>query len=210
LKSIEMQKKKEDELIKQNIKLEAQKLAWQTINIDNIENIKKKDNFFQILKKKINIYHNLKEKIRKRKLIDEVTLLIEENDNMNHQIAAQKLENIHKWLNKELHTWTMHWYDLFGKILWASKISGDIFWLEDNKDKYNFYIWDATWKWIKAWLIITLLTRLFNKFVKKSNLRELAFEINNWLKQDLQSRNFITSILFEIKKEEINKINYVW
>jgi hypothetical protein len=101
-------------------------------------------------------------------------------------------------------------YELYWKILWADKISGDTFWFIENDNKYNFFLWDATWHGIRAWFIITLLSRLFNKYVKNSDLRELTFEINNWLKQDLKSRNFITGIFFDIYKDDTSTINFVW
>ncbi|USN59266.1 MAG: SpoIIE family protein phosphatase [Candidatus Peribacteria bacterium] len=56
---------------------------------------------------------------------------------------------------------------------------------------------------------MTLLSRIFNKFVKKSTLQELTLEINNGLKQDLKNRNFITGIFFEIKKEAIGEVEFV-
>lgn len=212
LKNIEMKRKKEEEKIRKNIKLEAQILVWETIKLDTVDTSKDKIEYtlFDRIKKSFDVYNKIKDKIRKKKLIDEVTLLIEENENVNNELATKKLENIHKGLTKELKDNSMLWYDLYWKILWTHKISGDTFWLDESNNKYNLYIWDATWQWIKSWLIITLLTRLFNKFVKNKNLQELTFEINNWLKQDLKSRNFITGILFEIKKEEIDKVNYVW
>ena len=213
LKNIEKTKETENKKIEQNIKLEAEKLIWKTIkNWDNSKDIKsnKKDGFITKIKNKINFYKNIKEKLRRKKLIDEVTLLIEENKNLNAEIASKKLENIHKWLIKEINPQKIIWYDLYWKILWADKISGDTFWLSETEKKYNFFLWDATGHWIKAWLIVTLLTRLFNKFAKKKSLKELAFEINNWLKQDLESRNFITWILFEINKKNTQNIEYVW
>jgi hypothetical protein len=104
----------------------------------------------------------------------------------------------------------MLWYELYWKILWADKISGDTFWFVENDRKYNLFLWDATWHWIRAWFIITLLSRLFSKYVQSKSLAELTYEINNWLKQDLKSRNFITWIFFEIKKEEVWTLNFVW
>jgi len=120
------------------------------------------------------------------------------------------MATIHKWLTKEIYTDQMFGFDLYWKILWADKISGDTFGFQDNKDKYSLFLGDATGHGIKAGLIVTLMTRLFNTFVARKSLTELAFEINNGLKQDLQSRNFITGILFQVDKEDTNNINYVW
>ena len=212
LKRIEKTKEIEEKKLQQNIKLEASKLIWKTVKIwkdDNENKIKNKESFIKKLKNKINIYHKLKERIRRKQLIDEVTLLIEENKNLNAEIASKKLENIHKWLTKEIEHKNINWYDLYWKILWTDKISWDTFWLIESTKKYNLFLWDATGHWIKAWLIVTLLTRLFNNNAKKKNLKELAFIINNWLKQDLESRNFITWILFEIDKNKTNIVKYV-
>ncbi len=213
LKKIEKIKKIEDKKIEKNIKLEASKLVWQTIKIwnNNKDNkIKKEDGFLKQIKNKINFYYKLKEKIKRKQLVDEVILLIEENKSFNSEIASKKLENIHKWLVKEINPQNINWYDVYWKILWADKISGDTFWLVENDKKYNLFLWDATGHWIKAWLIVTLLTRLFNNNAQKKSLKELAFIINNWLKQDLESRNFITWILFQINKNKTDTIEYVW
>ena len=210
LKRLENNKKQEEEKIKQNTQLEALKLAWQTIVIKEDVKEDKADNFIVKIKNKFSFYKRIKEKIKNKKLLDEVTLLINQNEIVNKEIAVNKLANIHKWLVKELITNSMSWFDLYWKILWVNKISGDTFWLNESKDKYTLYLWDATGHWIKAWLIITLLTKIFNKYVKRKKLDELAFEINNWLKQNLQSRNFITGVLFEIEKNNKNVLNYVW
>jgi len=211
LKNIEKIKESEEKKLQQNIKLEASKLIWKTITFwkDDTDNTKE-EGFFKRMKNKINFYSKIKEKIRKKQLIDEVVLLIDENKNLNEEIASKKLANIHKWLTKEIEHKNINWYDLYWKILWADKISWDTFWLAESSKKYNLFLWDATGHWIKAWLIVTLLTRLFNNNAKNKTLKDLAFLINNWLKQDLESRNFITWILFEIEKDKTNIVKYVW
>lgn len=205
----EKQRKEEQVKIKQNTRNEALNLIWETINIndDKIKD-KEKKSFFTILKRKLNFYNILKEKIKKKRLLDEISLLIEEDSKIKNELAEKKLENIHKWLVKELNKNELIGYNLYGKILWANKISGDAFWIEEDKNRYLYFIWDATWHWIKAWFIITLLSRFFRENLTKT-LKEIVFAINNWLKQDLKSRNFITSVLFEINKES-KKISYIW
>ena len=213
LKSREKEQRKRDDKMRNDAKLEAMTLIWKTVNLDNEEeDIKKeeKKSFFTEIKEKINFYKKIKERIRKKKLLDEINLLIEEDSKIKNDLAARKLANIHKWLVKELASSKMLWYELYWKILWADKISGDTFWFIENENKYNFFLWDATWHGIRAWFIITLLSRLFNKYVKGSDLRELTFQINNWLKQDLKSRNFITWIFFDIYKDDTTTINFVW
>lgn len=213
LKQIEIEKGLEEEKLKQNAKIEALKLIGETISSDILkeeqEKLKEKS-LFAIIKEKLSFYKNIKKSIERKKLIDEINLLIEEEDKIKNEIASEKLENIHKWLIKDISRENLIWYDLYGKILWADKISGDTFWFNEIKKKYTFFIWDATWHWIKAWFIITLLTRLFSQFVEKVDFKKLIYKINNWLKQDLKSMNFITWIFFEIFKEDPNKINFIW
>jgi len=47
-------------------------------------------------KNKLNFYKNLKENIKRKRLLDEINLLIEEESRVNEEIAEKKLENIHK------------------------------------------------------------------------------------------------------------------
>jgi hypothetical protein len=119
------------------------------------------------------------------------------------------LANIHKGLTKEIKNREINGYDLYWKILWSDKISWDTFGFNDGKEKYNFFIWDATGHGIRAGLIVTLLSRLFTKNINKT-LQEISYEINNGLKQDLKSRNFITGIFFELKKNNPDMLNFVW
>lgn len=211
LKNMKKSKKLEEEKLKQNAKLEAMKLIWESVNLDweaQDKDDEKEIWFFKKIKNKINFYKKFKDKLRKKKLLDEISLLIEENSKVKNDIATQKLANIHKWLIKEISQNNMIWYHFYWKILWADKISWDAFWFDESKNKYNFFIWDATWHWIRAWFIITLLSRLFNESVGK-NIKELVFNINNGLKQDLKSRNFITWIFYEVRKENVDKLTYV-
>lgn len=215
IKSLEKEKKKKEEKMKSDARLEAMTLIWKTVNLEEEEKKINPDeeankSIFAKLKDKINFYKRIKERVRKKKLLDEINLLIEEDSKIKNDLAARKLANIHKWLVKELSSNKMLWYELYWKILWADKISWDTFGFVENDNKYNFFLWDATWHGIRAWFIITLLSRLFNKYVKDSSLSQLTYEINNWLKQDLKSRNFITWIFFEIYKQDISTLNYVW
>ena len=173
-------------------------------------NIKEKKTKFKEFLKKINYFSKIKKLIKRKKLIDEINILINENDKWKNIIVKQKLESIHKWLIKVIKSNNILWYDIYWKILWVDKISGDTFWLSENKKKYSFFLWDATWHWIRAWFIVTSLSRLFNKYVKNSSLIKLAYEINNWLKQELKSRNFITWVFFEIIKENLSEVNFIW
>jgi len=211
-KHIEKQRGIEERKFKDNAKMQAMKLIWNSVNLESPEEKQEKEwnmSFLQKLKSRLNFYKNLKEKVRKKRLLDEINLLIDEDSKVKHDIAEKKLENIHKWLIKELNYKKMSWYDIYWKILWSDKISGDTFDIHESKDKYTFFLWDATGHGIRAWFIVTLLSRLFKKFVDK-DLNELTFEINNGLKQDLKNRNFITGVFFESQKNTPNEINYVW
>jgi len=216
LKDKEKNKREVQAKIRVSAQLEAMNLIWKTTKLVDDKSEKKEEEdkeekwLIKKLKKKLNFYQNIKERIRKKQLLDEINLLIDEDSKVKNDLAERKLANIHKWLIKELSSSKMLWYEIYWKILWADKISGDTFWLIENKSKYNFFLWDATWHWIRAWFIITLLSRLFNKYVKSKELWDLTFEINNWLKQDLKSRNFITWVFFEVYKENTSVINYVW
>ncbi len=211
-KHIDKQRNIEEKKFKDNAKMQAMKLIWSSVNLETNEEKKQKEqqmSLFEKFKSHLNFYKNLKEKVRKKRLLDEINVLIEEDSKVKHDIAEKKLANIHKGLIKELSFPKMLWYDIYGKILWSDKISWDTFDIHESKDKYTFFLWDATGHWIRAWFIVTLLTRLFNKYVSAS-LEELTFQINNWLKQDLKNRNFITGIFFETKKENPENISYVW
>lgn len=215
LKNREREEKIRNDKIKSDTKLEAMTLIWKTFNIEEENEKKENENqweksIYEKIKDYASFYTKIKERIKKKKLLDEISLLIEEDSKIKNDLAARKLANIHKWLVKELSSEKMLWYELYWKILWADKISGDTFWFAENENKYNFFLWDATWHWIRAWFIVTLLSRLFNKYVKSSDLKELTYQINNWLKQDLKSRNFITWVFFEILKSNTSNINFVW
>lgn len=210
-KHIDKQRQTEEKKFKDNAKMQAMKLIGSDFNIESDEEKKEKEekmNFFELLKSRLNFYKNIKEKVRKKKLLDEINLLIEEDSKVKHEIAEKKLASIHKWLIKELTYPEMLWYDIFGKILWSDKISWDTFDIHESKQKYTFYLWDATGHGIRAGFIVTLLSRLFQKYVF-SSLQELAFEVNNGLKQDLKNRNFITGVFFEAHKESPEKLDFV-
>jgi len=105
------EKEKQDEKYKQNAKLEALKLIWKTSNLD-IENNNEKNeklSFIDSIKDKLNLYKNIKKKLENKKLLDEITLLIEEEDKVKNDIASSKLENMHKWLIKEIENNSMLW-----------------------------------------------------------------------------------------------------
>ncbi len=217
-KAIEKERAKEEIRIKKNTRNEAMKLIWQTIKWENEENSnfnddndnnRKKEKKKKSLISIFNFYKIILEKRRRRKLIDEVTSLIESQNQAEMDIAKSKLEKVHQWLIKELSITNIKGYEFYWKILGADKISWDTFGFIEDKNKYNFFLWDATGHWVKAGLIVSLLSRLFSRYSIWYEFKKMLYEINNWLKQDLQSRSFITWIFFEIEKEKQNTIKYI-
>ena len=222
IKNLEKQRKNEEDKVKKNTRLEAMKLIWETLNapegtpgekdkkIDPLTAVAGGASLFDKMKERLNFYKGILDRIKKKQLIDEVTLLIESENQVNLEIAKNKLEKIHQWLIKELFVSNIAGYEFFWKILWADKISWDTFGFFEDKEKYDFFLGDATGHWVRAWLIVSLLTRLFTKFTVGNYISKIVFEVNNALKQDLQSRNFITWIFFEVDKVNISRIKYVW
>ena len=135
LKNIERSKEKERSKIKENAELEALRLAGLSRKIQQEdfekkqqeESEKKSSGFFGKIKEKMSFHRKIKERIEKKKLIDEVKLLLDEQNKAKEEIASRKLENIHKGLIKELEKKNMIGYDLYGKILGSDSISGDSF-----------------------------------------------------------------------------------
>ncbi len=211
LKNIEKGKKKKKDNIKQNDEIEALKLIWETIKdkkLNKKEGINKW--IFYKLKEKLNFYKKLKEKLNRKRLLDEVKVLIDEENKIKKDIAKKKLENIHKWLTKELYKKDIVWYEVYWKILWHDKISWDTFDFTETVKEYNFFLWDATGHWVRAGLIISLLNRNFKQFSQSNNFKELIYKTNNNLKEELESRNFVTWIFFKINKKTINNLKYIW
>lgn len=213
-KSIDKQRKEFEVKLKNNAQKEALALIWKNVsdildnNIEENENID--EDLISKIKNRFSFFSKIKEKRKRKKLYDEINLLIEEDNKINNDIAWKKIENIHKWLVKELKNKDLKWFDIYGKILWVTKLSNNTFWLEESKEKYNFFIWEATWKGIKAWFIVTIMNKLFKENFYKP-LKEIIFNINNGLKQDLKSNNFLSSIFFEInKKEKTVSLNSMW
>jgi len=215
LKNIKKSQKKDKKKIQDNAELEAIKLAGLTLKDKNeaktqkaLENQEKKQQkFIYKIIDKINFHKKMKEKYQRKKLLDEVKILIEEESKAKQEIATKKLENIHKWLVKELEKKNMIWFDIYGKILGSDKISGDSFGLVETKNKYHMYIWDATGHWVRAGLIVSVLSKSFQEQALKDDIINLTLSVNNTLKENLQSKNFVTGMFFEIDKNYKNAFN---
>lgn len=216
LKSIEAKKKHDRIKGKYDAEVEALKLIGKTMKSDEekkveeeIQERKKGLSPFGKLKQKLNFYKTLREKLERKKLFDEIKILIEEESKAKTEIAEKKLENIHRGLVKELYQNNMIGYDIYGKILGYDKISGDTFGFVEGRDKYNFFIGDATGHGVRAGLIVSLLSKNFQEHALKNDLQNTVLKTNNNLKENLQSRNFATGIFFEILKEFKWVINFV-
>ncbi len=211
-KKIVAQEKREAKRIQTNTKLETQKLIWRRLfkekkakearKINKVSPFKK---FIRNIQKKL----DMKNKIKAKVLLDEVTELINAENEATEDIIKKKLTNIHAGLVKEIDGMNVNGYEIYGKMLWADKISGDTFGLEETKAGYKFFLWDATGHGIRAWLIVSMLSKAFDKFSRKDTFNEMVYHINNDLKQDLESRNFVTGIFFQILKKDIDTLSFV-
>jgi len=191
---------------------ETKRLLWDSVEENEINKatVIEKESSLDKVKEYFNNLSYRKQKRLEKQLIDEVEIMMKQRwDNIDSE-TKEKLSNIHKWLAKEIWSLDMIWYDFFWKIMWADKISWDTFWEKETKDFHRFFIWDATWHWVKAWLMISVLSNKFEEFWDKENFQEVVKELNNALKQELQSWNFVTSIFFQIDKKEYEKIKFIW
>ena len=208
---IERDKKQKEKEIKKDTLREARELIWEIRN-ENIDILDKNDNSFNLLKKfkwAFFIYKNLKKRLKEKRLVDEINILLQAKNEESELIIKSKLASIHSWFSKKISWEKINWFELYWQILWADKISWDTMWFSNTKNDYKFFIWDATWHGIRAWFIVTQLTKKFHEISKKS-LEELTMDINNSLKQELKSWNFITSIFFSIDKKNIDSVKIVW
>lgn len=198
--------------ITKSIVEETRDLVWESAELWDLE----EEGFIEkeSLKDRIKAYFNTlserKRKIQEKELLDEVNIMIQERWDEIDENTKEKLTNIHKGLSKEIKWVDMIWYDFYWKIMWADKISWDTFWMKENKDFYRFFLWDATGHWIKAGLMISILSNKFEEIWWMLGFRETAMELNNSLKQELKSWNFVTSIFYQINKDDHKKIKFIW
>ncbi len=210
-KQIEKYKQKKQKEIKRDTLREAQELIGEIVtNKDDINNKIQHTSIFQRLKNKFNFYGNFKKRLKEKRLIDEVNLLLQSQNEKDELTAKAKLAQVHSWLSREIYGEKINGYEIYGKIMWADKISWDSLWFHKNKTDYTFFIWDATGHGIRAWFIISQLNKKFHELAGNIWLEELAFDVNNSLKQELKSWNFITSIFFNIQKTKHNIIQFIW
>lgn len=215
LRSIEKRKVKDKKKAKDTAEIEALRLAGITLKnkleedqIKKQEKLEEKEKHgWRALKNKFLVYKQIRQRYEKKKLLDEVRILIEEENKVKDEIATKKLEHIHQGLIKEMERKDLVWFDIYWKILGSDKISGDSFSFVETKNKYNFYIGDATGHGVRAGLIISLLSKTYQDEVIKEDIINLTLKINNTLKENLQSKNFATGLLFELDKNYRNAFN---
>lgn len=215
LTTIKKNQEKDKRKIHDNEELEALRLAGLTLKDkkekrDEQEKINEQARSQQFLYKffdSLKFRKRLKERYERKKLIDEVKILIEEEWKAKQEIAEKKLENIHKWLIKEVEKSNMIGFDIYGKILGSDKISGDSIGLLETKNKYTFYIADATGHGVRAGLIVSVFSKTFQEQAPKEDIINLTLSINNTLKESLQSKNFVTGLFFEVDKSYKNAFN---
>jgi len=215
LQNIKKSQKKDKKKIQDNAELEAIKLAWLTLKnkeerkqeIFKEKQERKEQTFIYKIIDRVRFYKKMKVKFEKKRLLNEVKILLEEESKAKEEIATKKLENIHKWLIKELEKKNMLGFDIYGKILGSDKISWDSFGFSETKNKYTFYIWDATWHWVRAGLIVSVLSKTFQEHAPKEDIINLTLSVNNTLKESLQSKNFVTGLFFELDKSYRNAFN---
>lgn len=215
LKNIKKWQKRDKKKVQNNAEIEAIKLAGLTLRNKKEEKQeqeqekkeKKQEKFIYKIIEKISFHKRLKEKYEKKKLLDEVKILIEEESKAKQEIATKKLENIHKGLVKELEKPNMLGFDIYWKILGSDKISWDSCWFVETKEKYSFYIGDATGHWVRAGLIVSILSKTFQEQAPKDDIINLTLTVNNTLKENLQSKNFVTGMFFELDKNYKNAFN---
>lgn len=211
-KKIEKYKIKKENEIRNDAYKQAQELIWdiKRENEKAEEKINTKVSFIESLKAKMHYFSKLRQKRKETQLLDEINILIETQADKNELLIKNKLTQIHSGITREIYWEKINGYDLYGKIIWADKISWDNLWFHQTKTNSTFYIWDATGHGIRAWFIISQMTKKFHELSGKVWLEWLVMEINNSLKQELKSGNFITSIFFDINKENPEQLDFIW
>lgn len=210
-KQMERYKQKKQREIKKDTLREAQELIWEIVTNEENQNKKTQNtSFIQTLRNKFNFYWSFKKRLREKRLIDEVNLLLQSQSQKDELTAKAKLAQVHSGISREIYWEKISGYDIYGKIMWADKISGDSLGFHKGRNDSIFFIWDATWHGIRAGFIISQLNKKFHELAGSAKMEEISLEINNSLKQELKSWNFITSIFFNIHKNKPNVIEFIW
>lgn len=202
-------KKKKQDLLEQ-----AKTMMWEDIAVSADELMLEKElntSFYSLIRAYYSKYKLINKAKNDRLLLDNIESLLKSSKNIKDDVVKTKLEKVHSGLVKDTDGILLDGYSIYGKTLWADKISGDTFWFYDYNNWKRFFIWDATGHWVRAGFMISLLTANFYSLVKTiPNLKDLVTSLNNKLKQDLRSWNFITSIFFELSYKNKNDLKFIW
>lgn len=104
----------------------------------------------------------------------------------------------------EVHCWltsaTEIWWDLY-----------DIVKCKEDKWKTMFYIWDVTWHWLIAWIMMAICNSLLYNLAQNCNnsIKDILIKLNNTLYYKLPSKVFITLLLLQFDSYT-NKLSYAW
>lgn len=197
-----------EERIKANPKLEALSLIWEKITNKDLEKTKK-EWFFSKLFKKFSFWLKLKKKRKEKQLLDEINILIEEDDKVKKEVLEKKLKKLQSWVKKEIFFDEMIWYDLYWKIENKKDILKNIFWVKEEKNDYFMFFWNSTTEFFeKSAFLITFFVETI-KSIKNKNFKELFFELNNKIKQKLESKSFVSGAIFHINKND-SSLEAIW
>ncbi|MDD5213561.1 MAG: PP2C family protein-serine/threonine phosphatase [Candidatus Gracilibacteria bacterium] len=201
-------KKKKQDLLEQ-----AKTMMGEQIDVSPEDLMLEKDigsSFYSLLKSYYTKYKFINKTRNDKLLLDNIESLLKSSKNIKDDVVKAKMEKIHSGLVKDTDGVSLDGYSIYGRTLGADKISGDTFGFYDYNNGKRFFIGDATGHGVRAGFMISLLTSSFHSLVKTiPNLKDLVVALNNKLKQDLKSGNFITSIFFEISYKEKNEMKFI-
>lgn len=213
-----------DKLRKDKEKAKKEKIQ-KTLNefwIDSKEFENKKITFWDEFKVKMKEFRKKSEDrdeyIKRMKTLRKFELLLAKTwsiDNISQFDLSQAREEdfsiINGWLTKDIKDFEMYWFDFFWQIIWKEKIIWDTFGHFKNlNNKIVFYFWDATWHWVQAWFTVAILSKIFIETSKWYKLlSDLVFKVNNFLKEKIKWKSFVTWIFFEWDYVK-NSLKMVW
>lgn len=127
------------------------------------------------------------------------------------QAREEDFSIINGWLTKDIKDFEMYGFDFFWQIIWKEKIIWDTFGHFKNlNNKIIFYFWDATWHWVQAWFTVAILSKIFIENSKSYKLlSDLVYRVNNFLKEKIKWKSFVTWIFFEWDYIK-NSLKMVW
>lgn len=213
-----------DKLRKDKERAKKEKIQ-KTLNefwIDAKEFENKKITFWDELKLKLKELKKKKEErqeyIKRMQTLRKFEMLLAKTwsiDNISQFDLSQAKEEdfsiINGWLIKDIKDFEMYGFDFFWQIIWKEKIIWDTFWHFKNlNNKVVYYFWDATWHWVQAWFTVAILSKIFIENSKSYKLlSDLVYRVNNFLKEKIKGKSFVTWIFFEWDYVK-NSLKMVW